>query len=293
MVNTVTTDGNLRQIQQHGSPTFPIKVCISHLSDYANWQVPPHWHEEFELLLVLSGQMRCIANGEGVTLSAGDAVFVNSGAIHTTVPLKQQDCTYKAVTIHPDFFGMHGSILSKSYVLPFCDSPFFDICRIPQDQATANPILKSLQTLCDIYDSQENSRSIDIYIHALVLWKYLFSYCKDEIFYDFQSKEAELIHKIVSYIKKNYDQPITLNQLAEVAGISRSRCSHLFKQAMRESPCRFLLRYRIEKSCKLLISTNMCITEIAAEVGFCTSSYYCEIFKRIKGMTPTEFRLQR
>jgi AraC-like DNA-binding protein len=61
---------------------------------------------------------------------------------------------------------------------------------------------------------------------------------------------------------------------------------------MRESPFRFLLRYRVEKGCKLLLSTSMTVTEISAEVGLCTSSYFYETFKRIKGNTPSEFRAQ-
>lgn len=291
-MNAVTTDRNLRQIQQHGSCCFPISVCLAHLSEYENSQFPNHWHEEFEFLMICSGQMQCTANGESVELGVGDAVFINSGAIHTARPSGHEDCAYYALTLHPEFFGLQGTTLEKTYVMPFCDSPFFNLCKIPQEQRVAHPILDALRRIFDLYGSQDISRNIDIYIQVLLLWKSLYLLCRDFIPFHVYNKESERIHEIVSYIKRNYNQPITLEQLADIAGISKSGCSHLFKQTMRESPFRFLLRYRIEKGCKLLISTDMSITEIAAEVGLCTSSYFCEMFKRIKGMTPTEFRLQ-
>ena len=291
-MNAVITDRNLRQIKQHGSCCFPISVCLARLSEYRDGQFPSHWHEEFEFLLVRSGQMLCTANGESVALSPGDAVFINSSALHTAVSTGQEDCAYYAVTLHPDFFGLQGTTLVETYVTPFCDSPFFNLCRIAADRASAQPILGALQAVCALYGSQEISRSIDIYTNVLVLWKALFLLCRDALSFDFYSSESERLHKMVSYIKKNYNQPITLEQVAESAGISKSSCSHLFKQYMKESPFHFLLRYRIDKGCKLLISTHMTVTEISAEVGLCTSSYFCEMFKRLKGITPSEFRNQ-
>lgn len=291
-MNTVITDRNLRQIKQHGSCCFPISVCLAHLSEYKDGQFPNHWHEDFEFLLVRSGQMLCTANSESVSLSPGDAVFINSGALHTAISTGREDCAYSAVTLHPDFFGLQGTTLVETYVTPFCDSPFFNLYKIAADHPSAKLMLSALQAICTLYDSQEISRSIDIYTHVLILWKELFLLCRDALSFDFCRSESERLHNMVSYIKKNYSHPIALDQIAEAAGISKSSCSHLFKQYMKESPFHFLLRYRIDKGCKLLISTNMTITEISAEVGLCTSSYFCEMFKRLKGITPSAFRSQ-
>ena len=288
----VSTNRDLRQMEQHGSSCFPLSVCLAHLSDYAGGRFPTHWHDDFEFLLVLSGQMRCTANGESVVLTPGDAVFINSGALHTAEATGGGDCAYYAVTVHPDFFGLPGTTLVATYVSPFCDSPFFNLCKISADSPDGRLLLNALRTVCSLYDAQGLSRTIDIHIQVLTLWKSLFLLCRDFFAFDFCSSESQRLHALVSYIKKNYNQPITLDQIAAAAGISKSSCSHLFKQYMKESPFHFLLRYRIDKGCKLLISTHMTVTEISAEVGLCTSSYFCEMFKRFKGMTPSAFRSQ-
>ena len=70
------TDQTLRQLQQHGTSSFPISVSFVYLSEYKGMQFPHHWHDEFEFLLIHSGQMRYTANNESVVLDPEQSVLL-------------------------------------------------------------------------------------------------------------------------------------------------------------------------------------------------------------------------
>lgn len=71
---------------------------------------------------------------------------------------------------------------------------------------------------------------------------------------------------------------------------SKSEFCRLFKAAMHQTPFDFLLHYRIQKSLPLLCSTDQSVTEIAGCVGFSSSSYYSEVFRKFMQCSPTEYR---
>ncbi len=284
-MNKVIVDETFHELKQHGSFSFPFKVYQVHLSEYDGMRFPAHWHDEFEFLLIREGQMQCVINGEAMRLETGEGLFINSDTVHTGAAVNQADCSYYGVTLHPQFFGERAMAISQTYVTPFCDTPFLPFYKI-----TSDALLTKLRTVCELSASQDLERNINIYIAVLLLWKELFLACKDSFGIDLRSRDSGQVHEMISFIKEHYNQGITLDQIAASAGISKSGCNHLFKKYMKESPLRFLLRYRVEKGCRLLASTSMTVTEISAEVGLCTSSYFCETFKKIKGITPSEYR---
>jgi AraC-like DNA-binding protein len=70
----------------------------------------------------------------------------------------------------------------------------------------------------------------------------------------------------------------------------RSKCCRLFKQTLHQTIFEYLLHYRIRKSLNLLADTRMSVTEIAGRCGFNGASYYTELFTKIVGMTPRDYR---
>ncbi|MDR1412222.1 MAG: helix-turn-helix transcriptional regulator, partial [Spirochaetaceae bacterium] len=85
-------------------------------------------------------------------------------------------------------------------------------------------------------------------------------------------------------------EKITLDDIAASGMMCRSKCCHLFKQILRRTIFEYLLHYRIRKSLSLLTDTGMSITEIAGQCGFNSASYYTEIFNKITGMAPRDYR---
>lgn len=95
---------------------------------------------------------------------------------------------------------------------------------------------------------------------------------------------------VIDYIRKNYKEPIALDELAQLLDVSKSYLCRVFKAAYNMTPIKYLQNYRIDRAKQLLISTDMKMKLLCDEVGFNDTSYFCMTFKRAEGMTPEEFR---
>jgi AraC-like DNA-binding protein len=102
-------------------------------------------------------------------------------------------------------------------------------------------------------------------------------------------KNLTAIRKIRQYVKENY-VTVTLTDASNQCGLSYSYFSRIFNEYMKMSFSDYVNLIRVNNSLKLLSSTDLSITEIALHVGFSTTSYYIQVFKRLKGMSPGEFR---
>ena len=98
------------------------------------------------------------------------------------------------------------------------------------------------------------------------------------------------IRNAMDYMEKNLSREITLNEVAEYAGISPVYFSQLFKQQTGENFSEYLNKIRINKAKRLLEETNLKIYEVAYSSGFNQPQYFIKIFKEMVGMTPLDYR---
>ena len=108
----------------------------------------------------------------------------------------------------------------------------------------------------------------------------------------FSSKDKgnPYIRSALKYMAENYDQPLTLAQMADIVGLSKSYFSTLFHEIVGVSFREYLCRIRVEESKRLLLSSEYSLTDIAIAMGFTDQSHYCKVFKRIVGMPPGQYR---
>lgn len=101
---------------------------------------------------------------------------------------------------------------------------------------------------------------------------------------------SEEIDAVITYLTENYQEPITLDSLSEIFGLSKYYLIKLFRQTTAYTPIEYLIQIRISQAEKLLKETNLTISEVCLEVGFKTQSYFSKVFKNITGLRPMEFR---
>lgn len=101
---------------------------------------------------------------------------------------------------------------------------------------------------------------------------------------------SHIIKKSISFIEKNYNQNISLSNLATNVEVSRNYLSFLFKQELGLNFSHYLTGIRIDKAKRMLAVTNMKIYEIADRVGFDSPYYFSKVFKETTGMTCSEYR---
>jgi two-component system response regulator YesN len=108
-----------------------------------------------------------------------------------------------------------------------------------------------------------------------------------------ESRQKEMngiIAKVLKYINENYDKDINMNDAAKATNLSYHYFSKFFKDSTGKSFVEYLTDLRIEKSKVFLADTNNSIKEISYKIGYSDPNYYCKTFKRMTGMTPTEYR---
>ena len=101
---------------------------------------------------------------------------------------------------------------------------------------------------------------------------------------------SERIKNILSFVHKNYNKQITLNNISKVVNLSERECLRCFKNTLGISPIQYILKYKVSIAAKMLSETKDSITIISDTVGFDSPSYFSKIFKRFIGITPTQYR---
>lgn len=113
----------------------------------------------------------------------------------------------------------------------------------------------------------------------------------DSIMEKQHSQTRKVIAKALDFINSHYHKDITLNDLADYVFMSQWYFSKLFKKEIGETFSEFLLKVRLDKAKELLKgSLELKTYEVAEKVGFNDARYFGQIFKKVTGMTPSEFR---
>lgn len=102
--------------------------------------------------------------------------------------------------------------------------------------------------------------------------------------------EHALVREAVSYLKKNTDKAISLNEIAGHVHLSPFYFSRLFKKVMSVNFGEYLLNIRLERAKELLLSNDWPVSNVAEAAGYSDPSYFAQIFKKKTGITPTEYR---
>ena len=100
----------------------------------------------------------------------------------------------------------------------------------------------------------------------------------------------QYLRRARDYMDRHFDEPLDLDQLASVAGLSKYHLVRSFEATYDETPIRYLTRRRIERSQDLLRHANLTVTEICMIVGFSSVGSFSARFKDVVGETPTAYR---
>jgi two-component system response regulator YesN len=103
-------------------------------------------------------------------------------------------------------------------------------------------------------------------------------------------KAGALIEKIREYIKHNYMQDITLDDMAGMVGLSTFYFSKIFKHYQKINFIDYLTSVRINRAKELLENPLINIKEISNMIGYSEPNYFTRVFRRLEGITPTEYR---
>lgn len=115
--------------------------------------------------------------------------------------------------------------------------------------------------------------------------------CRADAYANPNKHASDSFQKILHYIQDHYAQPLTNKTLAKRFNYHPNYISQLFTTHTGISLHQYLLRIRVRHALYLLQTTEQPISEIASQTGFCSTSYFCQYFKKCTGYSPSSFRL--
>ena len=246
-----------------------------------------HLHNEFEIFCLLQGKKFFYVNDSAFELSAGDIIFLNKRVPHKTItPVGSRGILLQFKADLND----NDADFDK-YLTYFIDKDKNNVVLFPKD----SPINLQLKQSILKIDAENISkqRAYDIFIKAYV-YEVLACLYRNEIIAvpnDFSGTNgpAKLI-PVLDYINNHYAEQITLGEMSGLLNIDKAHLCRIFKSAIKTSPMNYVNFVRIYHAEVLLRTTEKNISEISYETGFCSVSYFIEIFRKFNFCTPAKYR---
>lgn len=213
---------------------------------------------------------------ELVSISA-NSLFLKSGNVAVYAPGEEQKYFFKAESAY-QWCHFTGKIVKE----------LLESCNISSGIYFLNPnkvIYESFSDLIRRFYQPGNGKFANASLLELIY------YISDALKCSEQKDEADVIFPILTYINANYNKHITLDELAEKSGYSKSRFSHIFSKITGTTPIKYQNDIRLKVSCEMLATTRCAISDVAFSCGFSDPLYYSKIFKKKYNITPTKYRL--
>jgi AraC family transcriptional regulator len=102
--------------------------------------------------------------------------------------------------------------------------------------------------------------------------------------------DARQLQLVNGTIQERIGEPISVSMLSSIAGLSRSHFSHAFRASVGRTPHAHIVRLRIERAMKLMVDSDVALSEIALATGFSDQAHFSNKFRRTTGSTPTQWR---
>ena len=273
------------------APGFPVEILYQHFSSYSYDYIDWHWHEELQYCVVLNGSIIFRVGKQEYNIAAGDGIFINSQQVHMSIPA-QLDSAFLCIDFHPDLLsGTKSSFLYKTYFAPVLHNANVPSLLLLQSTAEQREVLKTIKKIRTLFDEQKSGFELDIFAVLIELWKETLL-CLPGITDNQENDQQEnlRLQDIFSYINEFYAEPLTLQGIANHVHLSRSECCRFFHKITGQSLFNYITLFRIGKSLELLLQTKKSIAEIAFAVGFNSQSYYTGCFRKLRNITPRQFR---
>ena len=163
--------------------------------------------------------------------------------------------------------------------------------------SVSNPVIKHKDSkqvhdyIMAIYESRGNDRDTGVRMSAYLYL--LFAQLIKEAPQRPDKKSEVLFQDACAYISENYKKDISIEDIARAMNVSRSNLYRNFIEYIGVSPKQHLAEFRVHTACKMLANTSMSIKEITTEIGIKNPQHFDVVFKKIMGVSPTEFRINK
>ena len=262
---------------------LPASVRLITRKSFRN--VTSHWHRSLEINFYLDGEINFYINGEKKRCGPGSVCLINSEAIHHSEVVKDFENKDQKVVGMTLLIG-YDFIMS---LVPDISNVYFVIDDIEAEIAIREKLLQLLRERQETQVEYNNVRMLSTVCEILLI---LCQQCKNskEIIQINTQRDTERIRGILFYVHENYAQNLIQYEVAKKFYFSREYFSKFFKKYTGMNFKEYLTRYRLMKTEKPLLTTDITILNIALEHGFSDERQMINAFKKYYGITPNQYR---
>ncbi|MRN52567.1 AraC family transcriptional regulator [Paenibacillus monticola] len=232
------------------------------------------------LIIVKEGQGQIMLDGAYVPLEQGAGVLLESGM------LGRIESGEGGIS----FYQLKFEIISRAgYSISLIDTPS-NSGLIRCGMVTCQPFSQCLLLLDSLYQKRCSTEEIEGFASHTRFQELLLLIFRANPPAPMEQNVKSGVQRTIDYVKENYKETLTVDQLAAMAGTSRSRYTQLFKEITGQLPLDYMNAIRIEHAQQLLLLTSDRLYDIAQAVGYSNEYYFNRRFKGTIGIAPGQYR---
>lgn len=246
-----------------------------------DYQFKGERHEFFELTYVDTGCLYTEVDGKTYQLREKEMIIYGPGQYHSQYTDGNQAVSY--VTIMFNMKNLTKDVGDNWYqvlinkVFPYHKKTYTLIKTLVQESATGIPYMDSLMNclLTETVIRLLQAEYVAPAPHAASIVR--------------QNYQDELFNRIVAYIESKIYEPLTVAEICQQFSLSRSSLQLLFKNAVNQSPKKYISDLKLEKSCQMLRENRYTISEISLKLGYSSIHYFSNAFNQKYHISPSEY----
>ena len=286
-----------RQFAYFRDATFSFGIFMDDFVQMDGHALPLHWHPAAEFQIVRRGRVRLRIRDEVMILSPGDCVFVNANTLHGAEQIGAADAMAAVLSFTPALFTKDvQSTVYRKYFAPYFGREVFGFRIDPSEEGGAEAIrlIGQLAELSDDGDGYE----LDAVGLMSALWKKTTRMIEARTPGSGESgdrawRQNETAKTLLTFVERNYGEPVTVDSLAAAAHLSRRECFRYFRRYTGRTPVEYVNDVRLAQAAHLLSTTALSLSAVGLSCGFPTQSYFSRRFREKFGCTPSAYRIRR
>lgn len=286
-------DNAKRKVIRENVYGLPYSVHVYHTEDFSTHHRSIHWHEEFEINMILEGEpLKSYVDNREFPMSVGSATFINSNVIHGAGQYPAASRKILSIFFAPSLIAGNekSNAFWEKYLWPIIRNPDLRGFTLFSDIAWQKKCIDDFLTIFHLEEKELPFHEFQIRQLLTDFLCQLYQHSTLGNAHAYGCASTSPLTTMLSFISNNYKEDISVDDIAASANISLRQCYREFKKRLQVSPNAYLNSFRIQQACKMLSDSDTSITEICFSAGFTSCSYFSAKFKQIMGCSPVSFR---